>query len=299
MTRLAPAADESAGSPYWRQNLFVCLFGSFSTIVAMTLLLPFLPLYVADLGVKTPQAVVQWSGVAFGATFFGAALVSPLWGKLADRYGRKPILIRASLGMAITMSLIGMVQNVYQLVGAAAAGRARRRLLVGLDRADRHADAEAPRRLGAGHAVDRRHGRQPGRPADRRRPARADRRARDVLRRGGHHLPGLSRHQHPHPRGQAGHHPPAGGPQGGQGQRLDDDPRPAARVRDAADGADAHAGHHVHRADHHRVCRAVRAGQKPGDADRRVRHVGLGPGQRAGRLPPGESLRTGSAPGTW
>ncbi len=84
----APVADEADGSPSWRRNLAVCLFGSFTTLVAMTLLLPFLPLYVAQLGVKTPAAVVQWSGIAFGATFFGAALVSPLWGKLADRYGR-------------------------------------------------------------------------------------------------------------------------------------------------------------------------------------------------------------------
>ncbi len=113
----APAVDETAGSPAWRRNLAVCLFGSFTTLVAMTLLLPFLPLYVAQLGVKTPEAVVQWSGVAFGATFFGAALLSPVWGKLADRYGRKPILIRASLGMAVTMSLLGLAQNVYQLVG--------------------------------------------------------------------------------------------------------------------------------------------------------------------------------------
>src|SRR5438270_680033 len=61
-------------------------------------------------------AVAQWSGIAFGATFLGAGLVAPLWGKLADLYGRKPILIRASLGMAVTMSLIGTVHTVWQLV---------------------------------------------------------------------------------------------------------------------------------------------------------------------------------------
>ena len=94
----------------------MCLFGSFTTVVAMTLLLPFLPLYVAQLGARTPAAVVQWSGIAFGATFLGAGLVAPLWGKLADRYGRKPILIRASLGMAVTMSPIGTVHTVWQLV---------------------------------------------------------------------------------------------------------------------------------------------------------------------------------------
>lgn len=82
----------------------------------MTLLLPFLPLYVEQLGVKDPAAIVQWSGVAFGATFFSAALVAPVWGHLADRYGRKLMLIRASLGMAVAMSLIGLADNVWHLV---------------------------------------------------------------------------------------------------------------------------------------------------------------------------------------
>jgi MFS family permease len=96
--------------------MFVCLFGSFTTIVAMTLLLPFLPLYVAQLGVRNHAAIVQWSGIAYGATFFAAALVAPLWGRLADRYGCKLMLVRASLGMAVAMSLIGMAGNVWQLV---------------------------------------------------------------------------------------------------------------------------------------------------------------------------------------
>jgi MFS family permease len=120
----ADAPDLENGSHYWRRNLAICVFGSFTTIVGMTLLLPFLPLYVEQLGVKDHAAIVQWSGVAFGATFFTAALTAPLWGRLADRYGRKLMLIRASLGMAIAMSLIGMAENVYHLVGL--------RLLAGL-----------------------------------------------------------------------------------------------------------------------------------------------------------------------
>lgn len=116
--------SEIAGQAYWKRNLFVCVLGSFTTIVAMTLLLPFLPLYVAQLGVQEPAAIARWSGVAYGATFFSAALTAPLWGKLADRYGRKLILIRASLGMAIAMSLIGMATAPWQLVAL--------RLLAGL-----------------------------------------------------------------------------------------------------------------------------------------------------------------------
>ncbi len=114
---IAAQTDSNAiASVYWRRNLWVCLFGSFTTIVGMTLLLPFLPLYVEQLGVTDPAAIVQWSGIAFGATFLSAALVAPLWGQLADRYGRKLMLVRASLGMAVAMSLIGLADNVWHLV---------------------------------------------------------------------------------------------------------------------------------------------------------------------------------------
>src|ERR1700733_8442810 len=118
------ADTDDANTAHWQQNLAVCVFGSFTTIVAMTLMLPFLPLYVEELGVSDHAAIVQWSGVAFGATFFTAALTAPLWGRLADRYGRKLMLIRASLGMSIAMSLIGMAHDVWQLVAL--------RLLAGL-----------------------------------------------------------------------------------------------------------------------------------------------------------------------
>lgn len=109
---------------YWRRNLLVCFIGSFSTVFAMTLMLPFLPLYVEELGVQGHAAIVQWSGVAFSATFITAGLIAPLWGKLGDRFGRKSMLVRASLGMAVTVSLMGLVANIWQLVGL--------RLLVGL-----------------------------------------------------------------------------------------------------------------------------------------------------------------------
>jgi MFS family permease len=103
-------------SRYWRRNLAICVFGSFTTLVSLSMLLPFLPLYVQQLGVSSTASVVQWSGVAFGVTFLGTALTAPVWGQLADRYGRKPMLIRAAVGMAVVMSMIGLAHNVYELV---------------------------------------------------------------------------------------------------------------------------------------------------------------------------------------
>lgn len=107
---------EDEGTAHWKRNLWVCVFGSFITIVAMTILLPFLPIYVEQLGVHDHAAIAEWSGAAYGGCFLTAAFFAPLWGRLGDRYGRKLMLIRASLGMAVAMSLIGLSQNVYQLV---------------------------------------------------------------------------------------------------------------------------------------------------------------------------------------
>ena len=121
---VGPRQKTASADDPWFVNLIVCTIGSFTTIVAMTLLLPFLPIYVEEIGVRGHAAIVQWSGVAYGATFFTAALTAPLWGRLGDRYGRKLMLIRASLGMAIAMSLTGMAENVEQLVAL--------RLLTGL-----------------------------------------------------------------------------------------------------------------------------------------------------------------------
>jgi MFS family permease len=101
---------------YWRRNLAVCLFGSFTTLVSLSMLLPFLPLYVHQLGVNDPSAIVQWSGVAFSATFLATAITAPFWGILADRFGRKPMLIRAAVGMTIVMSLIGVAHSITELV---------------------------------------------------------------------------------------------------------------------------------------------------------------------------------------
>ncbi|MEI4831339.1 multidrug efflux MFS transporter [Bacillus sp. FJAT-53711] len=101
----------------WKRNLFICWFGMFVTSVGMSQIAPVLPLYIKHLGVHSSALIAQFSGIAFGATYIISAVFSPIWGQAADKYGRKPMLLRASLGMAIVIFSMGFAQNVYELIG--------------------------------------------------------------------------------------------------------------------------------------------------------------------------------------
>ena len=101
----------------WKRNLWVCWFGVFATSAGLSQLIPILPLFIEQLGVHNIAEIEEWSGIAYGVTFILMAVFSPIWGKAADRYGRKPMLLRASMGMALVLTCMGFVQNVYQLVG--------------------------------------------------------------------------------------------------------------------------------------------------------------------------------------
>ncbi|MDU6522642.1 MAG: multidrug efflux MFS transporter [Enterococcus sp.] len=95
----------------------VLWFGTFMAGIGFSLVMPFMYLYIDSLGSYTNQQLNFWSGITFSSTFLITAIVSPLWGRLADQKGRKLMLLRASLGMAIVISLMGTVGNVYQLIG--------------------------------------------------------------------------------------------------------------------------------------------------------------------------------------
>ncbi|MDD7794255.1 multidrug efflux MFS transporter [Clostridium sp. 'White wine YQ'] len=101
----------------WKRNLMVCWFGMFVTGIGMSQIAPILPLYIKHLGVGNTNSITQLSGIAFGVTYVISAIFSPIWGQAADRYGRKPMLLRASLGMAIIVGLMGFAPNVYVLIG--------------------------------------------------------------------------------------------------------------------------------------------------------------------------------------
>lgn len=107
----------SADTPVnWKRNLAVAWIGCFLTGAGFSLVMPFLPLYVESLGVSGHGALNMWSGLVFSITFLFSAIASPFWGGLADRKGRKIMLLRSALGMSIVMLLMGVAQNIWQFL---------------------------------------------------------------------------------------------------------------------------------------------------------------------------------------
>lgn len=103
--------------PLWKRNLFVCWFGMFVTGIGMSQIAPVLPLFIKQLGVENGGEISQISGLAFGITYIISAIFSPIWGYAADKVGRKPMLLRASLGMGVIIFVMGFAPNVYILIG--------------------------------------------------------------------------------------------------------------------------------------------------------------------------------------
>lgn len=85
-------------------------------VTGMTFVIPFLPFYVKELGISNIEQAARWSGWLMGAPALSMIIVSPFWGSLADRVGRKPMIERAIFGGAISVFMMALATNVYQLL---------------------------------------------------------------------------------------------------------------------------------------------------------------------------------------
>ncbi|AIQ22211.1 MFS transporter [Paenibacillus sp. FSL H7-0737] len=96
----------------WKRNLIVLWVGVFFCSTAYSISIPFLSIFLSDeLGVTNHLEI--WSGVSFGITFLASALISPYWGSLADKYGRKPMLIRSGFSLAALYLINYFVHDPY------------------------------------------------------------------------------------------------------------------------------------------------------------------------------------------
>lgn len=99
----------------WKRNLWVLWIGAFFTSASFSMVIPFLPIFLLQIGVH--KHVEMWSGLLFSAAFFAGAIASPIWGALGDKIGRKPMIIRAGFFLFVIYTLTAFVNNPYELLG--------------------------------------------------------------------------------------------------------------------------------------------------------------------------------------
>ena len=102
------------GKP-WQRNLAAIALAELIAISGFSVFMPFMPYYVQELGVTRLEEVEFWSGLLLTSQAVVMAAVAPLWGLLADRYGRKIMVVRAMFGGSVVIALMGFTRNVGQL----------------------------------------------------------------------------------------------------------------------------------------------------------------------------------------
>ncbi|RNF39281.1 MFS transporter [Planococcus salinus] len=98
-----------------KKNFIIIMFSNFLVAGSTTMIMPFLSLYIESMGDFSDEYVQRWAGLVFGITFVAALIMSPIWGRIADKYGYKPILVINGFGIAISIFLMGTAESVMEL----------------------------------------------------------------------------------------------------------------------------------------------------------------------------------------
>ncbi len=104
----------------WQRTLWLMVGVQATMSIAFQISAPFLPLFLIQIGVHPLRMVELWAGFISSVNFLMSALLSPVWGGLSDRVGRKAMVIRSSLAVAFFTAMMGIVQNAAQLFGVRA-----------------------------------------------------------------------------------------------------------------------------------------------------------------------------------
>ncbi len=100
----------------WRKNFYTIFFAQLIVFLGFHISNGFMPLYVQKLGNFDSREAAFWAGIATGVSGIASFFMAPLWGVIADRWGRNPMLLRTTLGGAVVLALTGLAPNIYWLV---------------------------------------------------------------------------------------------------------------------------------------------------------------------------------------
>ena len=98
-----------------KRNVIIIWVANFLVASSITMIMPFLSLYIDTLGDFSTEYVQKWAGLVFGVTFVTAFIFSPIWGRIGDKYGYKPVLLITGFGISASLFLMGMMTTVYEL----------------------------------------------------------------------------------------------------------------------------------------------------------------------------------------
>src|SRR5262245_37823463 len=101
----------------WRRNQVAVTFAAAMVFLGFTLVMPFLPFYVQTLGIRGMRNVALWSGALLTTSPLIAAILGPIWGRLADRVGMKIMVQRILFTIALHWGLMFFVTNIWQMLG--------------------------------------------------------------------------------------------------------------------------------------------------------------------------------------
>lgn len=101
----------------WKRNIIFIMVAQFFSMMAFSFAMPFVPFYLQEMGVRDAHELKMWIVLFNFAAPFTLAVFSPIWGAVADRYGRRLMLLRANFGGVIILFLMGMATSPTMLVG--------------------------------------------------------------------------------------------------------------------------------------------------------------------------------------
>jgi len=100
----------------WKRNLIILCIAQLVTLMGFSTYFPFIPYFIQELGVTTEAATMSWVAVFNSGAAVAMAVFAPIWGTLADRYGRKMMVLRATIAATILVALMTLVQTPLQLI---------------------------------------------------------------------------------------------------------------------------------------------------------------------------------------
>jgi len=111
----APGTVNPAPGIRWQRNVYAVTAASFMGYTGFTLVMPFLPLFIGQLGVTDVGHVAIWTGVSLGVTPGLTAILAPAWGRLGDRYGRKLMVERSMASFVVLMAAMALVTRAWHV----------------------------------------------------------------------------------------------------------------------------------------------------------------------------------------